>query len=156
MTGKRRPIADRLFSRVVKTPTCWLYTGSLRNGYGQIREGGKGSRSLPVHRVSYELLVGQIPDGFQIDHLCRVRNCVNPAHLEPVTPRTNLLRGFAPAALNARLDVCKKAGHPLVEGNLCNDTPGHRRCKRCRQEYERERGKRRSAARRDANRERVA
>jgi hypothetical protein len=63
-----------------------------------------------AHRVIYEYLVGPIPDGLSIDHLCRVRHCVNPAHLEPVTHRENVLRGQAPTAVNGRKTRCKR-GH---------------------------------------------
>lgn len=66
---------------------CWLWTGSQDGkGYGKT---GRGR----IHRIVYEELVGPIPDGLQLDHLCRVRNCVNPAHLEPVTGRENVRRG---------------------------------------------------------------
>ena len=119
---------------------CWLLTRNLNSGgYGRIRIGGRGGRFFMAHRISYEVFVGPIPEGLTIDHLCRVRNCINPSHLEPVSLGENVLRGTAPAAINARLTHCKKAGHPLVEGNLTHDTPGHRRCKKCRAEYEAER-----------------
>lgn len=148
---KRRPIGVRLFEMVDKTDSCWLFTGRLTScGYGTIREGGRDSRRVMAHRVSYELHVGPIPDGLVIDHLCRVRNCVNPNHLEPVTSRINVLRGLAPAAINARLTHCKKAGHPLTPDNLNGDTPGHRRCKKCRSDYEKARGPIRYAARKAA------
>src|SRR6266496_2265386 len=74
---------------------CWLWTGKTgRDGYGRIGLGGRGALvRVRAHRFAYELLIGPIPDGLQIDHLCRVRHCVNPAHLEPVTQRENILRG---------------------------------------------------------------
>ena len=73
---------------------CWLWTGSrTRDGYGLIttREGGKQRRSY-VHRIAYVKVHGFIPDGLEIDHLCRVRNCFNPSHLEAVTHAENLRR----------------------------------------------------------------
>lgn len=72
---------------------CWIWMGELnRNGYGRISFGG--ARRM-VHRIVYILLVKSIPDGLHLDHLCRVRCCCNPAHMEPVTPRENTLRGEA-------------------------------------------------------------
>lgn len=74
---------------------CWLWRGALGvHGYGQIHLliDGKDRHRMP-HRVVYEHLVGPIPAGLQIDHLCRVRHCVNPAHLEPVTNAENTRRG---------------------------------------------------------------
>jgi hypothetical protein len=82
---------ERVFwSHVSKTDTCWLWTGPvLQNGYGRLCV-----RSQPhyAHRISHEMLIGPIPDGLEIDHLCRVRNCVNPDHLEAVTHAENLRR----------------------------------------------------------------
>lgn len=91
--------AERLWARVDKNPDgsgCWIWTGALTtNGYGQVRW---GDRTLRAYRLVYELLVGPIPDGLQLDHLCRNRRCVNPAHLEPVTQWENWARGMAPSA----------------------------------------------------------
>ena len=86
------PLVDRLSSKVAfgAADDCWLWTASLRDGYGQIRV-GKSVRS--AHLVMYELVVGAVPEGLDLDHLCRVRSCVNPRHLEPVTRRENLMRG---------------------------------------------------------------
>jgi hypothetical protein len=85
----------RFFSRVNGTPDgCWLWTAHVnpRTGYVQFRIGGRSGKMVLAHRWSYEHFVGPIPDGLQIDHLCRVRHCVNPSHLEPVTARENRLR----------------------------------------------------------------
>lgn len=93
---------------------CWLWQGAAGpNGYGGVRVNG---RQLSAHRRSYELLVGPIPDGLELDHLCRTRTCVNPDHLEPVTHQENVLRGDAPSAHNARKTHCKK-GHAFDEAN---------------------------------------
>lgn len=73
---------------------CWLWTaGYRRGGYARFRYAGAGSKNGAAHRFSYEKLIGPVSGGLQLDHLCRVRHCVNPAHLEPVTPRENTLRG---------------------------------------------------------------
>lgn len=106
---------------------CWLWTAGMdTNGYGNFRWGGKMGKA---HRYSYELHVGPIPDGLQIDHLCRVRNCVNPAHLEAVTIRENVLRSDNPCAHHARKTHCPQ-GHPYEGENLGLAKNG-RYCRAC-------------------------
>lgn len=122
-----RELADRFWSYVHKTDGCWLWTGGLMNkGYGTFWAG----RSLRAHRVAYELCIGPIPEGLTLDHLCRVRRCVNPAHLEPVTIRENVMRGEGITAALAARDYCVN-GHPLTGDNLRIDAHGHRRCRTC-------------------------
>lgn len=105
---------EQFWSRVHKTDTCWLWTGSHQgDGYGRFYAQRK---MQSAHRYSYELHVGPIPAGLQIDHLCRVPGCVNPAHLEAVTPRENTLRGQGITAVQARRTHCPK-GHPYDEEN---------------------------------------
>ncbi|MGI9502698.1 MAG: HNH endonuclease [Geminicoccaceae bacterium] len=84
----------------------------------------------PAHRVSYEALVSAIPEGLELDHLCRVRCCVNPIHLEPVTTRTNNLRGNGIAAMNALKTHCPR-GHPYSGEHLYVCSRGHRHCRTC-------------------------
>lgn len=109
---------------------CWLWTAAAdSNGYGTFKVGVK---MVGAHRVAYELLVGPIPDGFHIDHLCRVRACVNPAHLEPVTSRENTLRGVGFSAVNARKTHCPQ-GHQFTPENTYTQSDGRRRCRKCRQ-----------------------
>lgn len=122
----------RLSSRItVATDGCWLWTGtSGAGGYGVVQIAVGSRARTTAHRLVYELLVGPIPEGKQLDHLCRVRNCVNPAHVEPVTIRENVLRGVGPSAANARKTHCPK-GHPLAGDNLVTRPRGGRECRTC-------------------------
>lgn len=142
MSPKPQPIGPRLWPRVVVTPGCWLWTGAqTSDGYGRFT---LNNRTVGVHRLTYELLVGPIPEGMQLDHLCRVPQCCNPAHLEPVTPRLNTHRSpIAPAALNARKSHCPY-GHPYDGPNLILKS-GHRVCRECKRRQGRESEARRRA-----------
>ena len=119
----------RIWKRISVTGDCWLWTGAKTNkGYGQIRSDDHRQLAY-VHRIIYELFSGPIPPGMQIDHLCRVRNCVKPQHLEVVTARENVLRGHGPAAANAIKTHCKH-GHEFNEANT-RASGGQRRCRIC-------------------------
>src|ERR1039458_3552387 len=123
--------------RVMTEPNtgCWFYLAHRDgNGYCDIqRGGGKGPR-YKAHRFFYETWKVEIPSGLQLDHLCRVRHCVNPDHLEPVTAQINTLRSLAPAAFFAKRTECPK-GHPFSPDNTLIRWSGgkHRRrvCKIC-------------------------
>ena len=107
---------------------CWLWTGRLDpKGYGTVHVFGKSQRA---HRVVYELFVGPIPDGLELDHLCRVRHCVNPDHLEPVDHKTNVLRGDGWGAKNARKTHCVN-GHEFTDENTRLRIDGSRDCRAC-------------------------
>lgn len=84
---------ERVMWRTDQTEGCWLYPQTDRLGYGVVK--APGGKNVGAHRVVYESLVGPVPDGLELDHLCAVRNCVNPAHLEPVTHAENVRRGYA-------------------------------------------------------------
>lgn len=126
-------LRDRIVSSVREQETgCWIWQKSKQpTGYGQLRVGKK---TLYAHRVAYEVFKGPIPEGLQIDHLCRNRECVNPEHLDAVSQRTNILRGVGSAALNSRKTECAQK-HPYDGENLLlekrkNGRNG-RRCRVC-------------------------
>jgi hypothetical protein len=126
-------IDDRVAARIkrlveVGNGDCWLWTARRhRDGYAQIQLDG---RTQLAHRVAYRVFVGPIPDGLTLDHLCRVRHCVNPAHLEPVTGRINTLRGNGPSALNAIKKQCSR-DHDFTDENTYVDKLGRRDCRTC-------------------------
>lgn len=135
-TGNTTPLEMRLWPKVEKTKTCWLWTGNTyRNGYGQVYR-GPGEGSALVHRVVWQMLVGPIPEGLEIDHLCRVRLCVNPAHLEPVTRAENMARTYkvGPSGLfgnhNKQKAHCPR-GHPYDDENTYTPPSGGRYCRTC-------------------------
>lgn len=110
---------------------CWLWTGhKTPGGYGRFSCSEVQTASMYAHRVAYMTFVGAIPEGLELDHLCRVRHCVNPNHLEAVTPRENTLRSNGPSALNARKTHCPH-GHPLSGENLYRAPDGSRHCRVC-------------------------
>lgn len=107
------PIEPRFWKFVDKTEDCWLWTGA-DNGNGYAVFSVSGTNAL-AHRVSYELVNGPIPEGLVIDHLCRVRLCVNPAHLEAVTTSVNNKRGLK-GDLKEKPTHCK-LGHEFTSEN---------------------------------------
>lgn len=110
---------------------CWIWTGAgtrTAGGYGQAKVRGKNAL---LHRWMYERLIGPVPEGLQLDHLCRTKRCCNPAHLEPVTNRVNSLRGNNLCARRARQTHCYR-GHPLWGDNLyVIRATGSRQCRAC-------------------------
>jgi hypothetical protein len=132
MVGDRR-LPLRFWVKVVESRNgCWLWTaGQRRGGYGRFRTGGKGSPTTVSHRYAYEYLVGVVPHGLQLDHLCRNRLCCNPNHLEPVTPRENTLRGLTSARMNASKTHCPQ-GHEYNTKNTRLIKKGARIERHCR------------------------
>lgn len=129
---------QRLVAKFVPEPNsgCWLWTASCDSkGYGKIYVNGK---LVGAHRVAYELFVGPIPDGLHIDHLCRVRCCVNPSHMEPVTHAENIRRGDSgkATALQQRAKTHCPHGHEYNEENthIRKNRNGARVCRTCARE----------------------
>lgn len=132
---KKTPF-ERFDTKINRTDECWLWTAcTYPNGYGQFDKGY-------AHRHSYEFYVGPIPEGLVIDHLCRVRSCVNPEHLEAVKQAVNFKRGDGPQAV---IESNRKRGlarthcphdHEYSEDNTIYETKKNgnvmRRCKTCR------------------------
>lgn len=136
---------DAFWARITDRPDgCWIWPGvPHRSGYGRfVADVGV---VVYAHRYAWESHNGQqIPDGMQIDHLCRNRICVNPAHLEVVTQRENLRRSEAPAGINARKTHCPQ-GHSLADAYI---VAGKRKCRPCQMARSRERHRAISAQRR--------
>lgn len=134
--------AESFFARVLKTETCWFWIGTKNpDGYGQLTVSKYGTQS--AHRWAYEYLKGPIPDGLCIDHLCRLRNCVNPDHLEPVTPSENSRRGMGANFRNKMKTHCDQ-GHEFTPENTylyegVSRNKGSRKCRTCRAQIEKRR-----------------
>lgn len=120
--------AERFDSRIMMIEGgCWLWLGYLdRKGYGRF---SLGHKNRIAHRIAYEHYIGPIPDGLPLDHLCRNRACVNPAHLEPVTTKVNNSR-MVPNNGKAARTHCPQ-GHLLAGDNLKVNKRGHRVCREC-------------------------
>ncbi len=128
-----RELLTRIFSKIVVSDTlfyegepCWIWTAATgKDGYAHLDYNGSKHQA---HRTIYQLFVDDIAPELDADHLCRVRNCVNPIHIEPVVPKVNKLRGNGVMAQNARKTHCKR-GHLLpTESNV----PAGRQCFICR------------------------
>jgi hypothetical protein len=135
---RRQVELDRFWARVDKSGPngCWLWLGNTDTpGYGRCNYLHDGKRVRLAHRLAYLLTVGPIPDGLELDHLCRVHGCVNPAHLEPVTHAENVRRAVMATGERSRMgrrSHCD-AGHPFDESNTIKRGPDGRwrRCLTC-------------------------
>lgn len=122
---------DRFWNKVDNSGECWLWTAYRdKDGYGHfaVRKG----LVMLAHRFAYEHQVGQIPEGLELDHLCRVTSCVRPDHLEPVTHAENMRRGVG--GINSSSKTHCPQGHPYDETNTyINVSEGQRRrrCRKC-------------------------
>ena len=129
-----RPTLDvRFWAKADKgdPDSCWLWKGSTNHrGYGTFKDFKQG-RTTGAHRWAYEIAFGPIPEGLEIDHLCFVRACVNPFHLEAVTHKVNIARGLAgPNGPRQRIKACRQ-GHEYDESNTWYDKFGKRHCRAC-------------------------
>jgi HNH endonuclease len=132
MKARALPREVRFWRHVEKTETCWFWTSSLNpGGYGVLKNPvGSTSRYCFAHRLSYEMHHGPIPAGLTIDHLCRVRHCVRPDHLEVVSRGENVLRGESLPAQNRRKQCCIN-GHAFTPVNTYIRPDGDRGCRTC-------------------------
>lgn len=139
----RGPQTDRV-------PTqCWTFVGANSGGDDPYGVTWDGQQRVKAHRFSYTHMYGSIPDGLEIDHLCKTRMCIRPTHLEAVTHRENVLRGDAPGPSAMRSNRCKR-GHEFTAENTYIRSDGYRECRTCSNASGRESKRRRRAARREA------
>lgn len=137
------PFEDRIEPQIERNESgCWLWTGyKYPNGYAVLCWQGKQQL---LHRLSYGHFVGPIPEGLVIDHLCRTKNCINPAHLEPVTSGENTRRAMRTHCVN---------GHEFTEANIYRPSDGKRYCRICRRTRVREYQERKRLAKEQSERQ---
>lgn len=128
-----RPASERFWAFVIPEPMsgCWIWLGARSDGWGMFRpiSAQRGGAMVQAHRWAYEHFVGSVPSDLEIDHVCRNRSCVNPAHLEAVTHVVNVRRGAAGAHMSARTHC--PAGHQYSEANTYQHPQNGRQCRVC-------------------------
>lgn len=133
------PFEEWFWSKVDRSgwpDACWVWLACTSRGYGCF---GVGLKIRRAHRIAYEVCIGPVPVGFDLDHLCRNRACVNPAHLEPVTRRENTSRGVPFGGFgqhNRRKTACRN-GHQYTADSVINRGDGRRTCKACHRDNQR-------------------
>ncbi len=134
MSGRHGSLGERLLRYVAIEGDHWIWTGARNgDGYGRIWGGKDLGRPITAQHASHLAFKGPIPDGMEIDHLCRAPLCINPDHLEAVTHRENVIRGQSPSAVAHRAGTCTQ-GHPRSEAVLRRGTSEIVYCKTCRRE----------------------
>lgn len=121
-------VKNRFLQKIVinKKTKCWEWTAhKSKLGYGVMRYGPRALGVREAHIIAYEIFTGPVPEGKELDHLCRNRGCVNPSHLEPVTHHENMRRGH-----HATKTHCKN-GHEFDEKNTLIGKNGRRHCRKC-------------------------
>lgn len=117
-------IVERFLSKVSKTPECWVWTAFItHDGYGLFND--ENHKRVRAHRFAYQMFVGEIPLGLDIDHLCRVRKCVRPDHLQAVSHQENIRRSIRPPR-----ETCRN-GHRWLPENIYNHPRGIKLCRLC-------------------------
>lgn len=125
---------DRIYQGLTQVGECWEWTGQRGHvGHGIAHFAGRGRL---VHRLVWEDLRGPIPDGLELDHLCRNPPCSNPDHLDPVTHAENMRRGIQSFDVRTH---CLSGRHELTEANVINRSDGRQQCRACRRENKRRR-----------------
>lgn len=136
LVGEAPGIPERIWDKIVRIPEsgCWVWVGSISGrGYGEVW--WKGSKAF-IHVLMHKLFVGDVPTGFEVDHLCKVRCCCNPNHLEAVTHAENVKRSSAwhhVVKKHKEATHCQR-GHPWTKENTYIEPNGKRRCLECKRQ----------------------